>query len=272
MRLRNLKKYRSTVSNQCIVLEMVALFQGFICIALNILPNRYYSYPAGNHVIAFSLINEKKSDGNSRKSKGKSVPKGFGRKSETLDDLLQTFPTRRPEQTGNNQTCPCGVEEISYGNCCYPYHMKQKLPESPKRVLQSRYSAFVYRLIGYIIDSTHPSSRDYRNDKIAWAKDLHNNGMFDSVKFMKLNITKCEEFGRSDRSEEYIDFQVTLRSKEHAQQNQNFDSSSSIEKSASIQIQERSKFIEDNDTGSWLYASGVVRTLENEFDDIILNP
>lgn len=248
--------------------SVAILLIAFICCTTKVLPNsyRYYSSPNDNLVIAFSLTNGKRSNGNKIKS---NVPKGFGKKAKNLDELLQTFPTRRPEQTGNSQACPCGVEDISYGHCCYPYHMKLKLPESPKRVLQSRYSAFVYRMIGYIIDTTHPSCRDYRNDKIAWAKDLHSHGMFDSVEFMSLNITRCDEFQRTDSSEEFIDFQVTLHTKEKAQQMVSF---SKFEKSTLIQIQERSKFIKDNLTGSWLYASGVVRTLANGLDDIILNP
>jgi uncharacterized protein YchJ len=93
--------------------------------------------------------------------------------------------------------------------------------------------------------------------------------MFDSVEFMSLNITRCDEFQRTDSSEEFIDFQVILHTKEKAQQKVSF---SKFEKSKMIQIQERSKFIKDNLTGSWLYASGVVRTLANGLDDIILNP
>ncbi len=226
-----------------------------------------------NKVFALSIAKGKKSNGNKINNTGKRVqPKGFA-KTETLDDLLRTFPTRRPDQTNNKQQCPCGVEKVSYGDCCYPYHEKLKLPESPKRVLQSRYSAFVYRLIGYIIDTTHPSCRDYRDDKMSWAKDLNKNGLFESVDFMTLNITKCGGIEQLNSSEDYIDFEVTLRAKRTARQQSDLLSTSSSNESESVvRIQERSKFIKNNATGSWTYATGVVRSTTNGMEDLILNP
>ena len=219
----------------------------------------YYS-PSFSFAIALPLSNGKRSSGRNTNSNGNGATKGFAT-TETLNDLLLKYGSRRPEHTLNNQPCPCGVEEKSYANCCHPYHVKKKSPESPMRVLQSRYSAFVYRLIGYIIDTTHPSSRDYRNDKISWAKDLNKNGMFDSIEFISLNILKCEETGQTDS---YIDFQVTLREKNEQQQQQSAEP-------PPLRIQERSKFIKNNASGSWLYASGVVTTSANGFDNFILN-
>ena len=221
------------------------------------------------NAFALSVAKGKKSNGNKINNTGKRVqpPKGFA-KTETIDDLLRTFPSRRPDQTNHEQPCPCGVGNVSYRNCCYPYHEKLKLPETPKRVLQTRYSAFVYRLIGYIIDTTHPSCRDYRHDKLSWAKLLNKNGMFDSVDFMTLNITNCGEMEQQlmNRSEDYIDFEVTLRAKQNTRQ------SSDLGSESLVCIQERSKFIKNNTTGSWTYATGVVRSTTNGMEDLILNP
>ena len=235
------------------------------------LPNSNVSFPI--MVDGLSLSSEKKSAKNKINTGStvkRSPSKGFGRR-ETLDDLLRTYPTRRPEKTNNKQPCPCGVEEINYGDCCYPYHMKMKLPESPKRVLQSRYSAFVYRIIGYIIDTTHPSCRDYREDKISWAKDLNKNGMFDSVDFVSLNITKCGDIEKISRYEDFIEFRVILRAQMPTREDLP-SSSSSDECGSDVRIKERSKFILNNTTGGWLYASGVVRSSGNGMDELILNP
>ena len=220
-----------------------------------------------------ALSNEKKLSASRNKISREQPPKGFGR-TDALDDLLRTYPTRRPDHTDNNQPCPCGVGAMSYGDCCYPYHAKMKLPETPKRVLQSRYSAFVYRLIGYIIDTTHPSCRDYRNNKVSWANDLHRKGMFDSVDFVSLNITKCDESGyiTNLKSEDYIDFQVTLRAKvPPGQESSALSSSSTDESLPEVKIQERSKFILNNTTRGWLYASGVVRSTAIGIEEIVLN-
>jgi uncharacterized protein YchJ len=229
-------------------------------------------------VVGLSLANEKKTTGrkiNASSRVKKSTPKGFGR-AESIDDLLRTYPTRLPDQTDNKQPCPCGVEEISYGDCCYPYHMKTKLPESPIRVLQSRYSAFVYRLIGYIIDTTHPTCRDYCDDKISWAKDLNKKGMFDSVEFVSLNITNrtntnCTNAETISRSEDFVDFQVTLRSKLPTRQDLLSPTSTNGGSKSEIRIQERSQFIFNSSTGGWLYATGVVRSTGSGMDELILN-
>lgn len=245
----------------------------FVYITFVALPNN--NDFARSKVFALSVANGKKSNGNkinNNTGKRAQQPKGFA-KIETFDDLLRTFPTRRPDQTNNEQPCPCGVENVSYRDCCYPYHEKLKFPESPKRVLQSRYSAFVYRLISYIIDTTHPSCRDYRDDKISWAKDLNKNGMFDSVDFMTLNITNCGEIEQSNTSDDYIDFEVTLRAKRNArQQSDLLYTSNSNESESVVRIQERSKFIKNNATGCWTYATGVVRSTTNGMEDLILNP
>lgn len=61
----------------------------------------------------------------------------------------------------------------------------------------SRYSAFSYRIVDYVMESTHESCRDWRQDKVAWANDLDRSGMFDSFDFVKLVSLPdddCESF------------------------------------------------------------------------------
>ena len=158
--------------------------------------------------------------------------------------------------------CPCGGGGIgatitetgmdnnnykSYEECCAPYHRGDAYPESPRLLLQSRYSAFALRDIRYIIETTHPTNADWREDKVAWVKDLDRN-MFDNHDFVALHAG-LEEV--TSETEEYITFTVTLRGKEGSE----FDT-----KQKRI-IRERSKFLKDND-GRWLYASGELTMIQ----------
>lgn len=137
-----------------------------------------------------------------------------------------------------------------YSNCCAPYHKGDILPPTPLEVLRSRYSAFCYRNIGYIIESTHPSCRDFQEDRIAWAKSLNKNGMFDSYEFVNLNVVE-EEPGEE---EAHINFHVILRSNESGEE---------------TTVAEKSRFLKQD--GKWTYASGDVRSTDQGIDDIILN-
>ena len=98
-----------------------------------------------------------------------SNPKGFGAKPPTFDEVIATFKTRMG-QDAVKEKCPCGSGS-SYGDCCSPYHSGAKFPETPSDVLKTRYSAFCYRIIPYIISTTHPVCRDYSENKIKWAKE-----------------------------------------------------------------------------------------------------
>lgn len=183
-----------------------------------------------------------------------SSKKGFGAPAPTVEETAQTFKTRLPENP-DALLCPCGFGE-TYGNCCAPYHRKQKAPETPLRVLQSRYSAFAWRLVPYIIETTHRTCRDYRDNKVTWAKDLNRNGMFDSFTFVELQPGETE-FPEGKENEAYVDFRVRLKSNEG-------------EKKETI-IAEKSLFLKDPDSGSWSYASGEVRSGVEGLEDTILN-
>ncbi len=54
--------------------------------------------------------------------------------------------------------CPCGSGEI-YHDCCRPFHIGKANPETAEKLMRSRYSAFFFRLVDYLISSTHPDVR-----------------------------------------------------------------------------------------------------------------
>jgi SEC-C motif-containing protein len=198
---------------------------------------------------AAAFANKKKPSSSKKHKKSASNNKGFGRAPETLDQVVAAFPTRLPES--NSVPCPCQsactnstAPVLSYKDCCEPFHLGHTSCQTPERVLRSRYSAFCYRIVPYIISTTHSSSRDYQTDTIAWAKSLHKDGMIDSFLFQKLSILAS----RQEREDEaFIDFTVALQAR---------DGIFKLAGKTTV-ISETSKFVRDV-TGVWTYASGKV--------------
>ncbi len=112
---------------------------------------------------------------------------------------------------------------------------------------RSRYTAFSWRNIDYVMSTTHELCRDFRDDKVAWAKDLDKKGMFDSFDFIQLTPGE-EEMSQENENEGFVEFKVKLRAK---------DDSDYVAGQETV-ITERSKFIRDPNDGSWKYASGDV--------------
>ncbi|MEC5126812.1 YchJ family metal-binding protein [Verrucomicrobiales bacterium BCK34] len=54
--------------------------------------------------------------------------------------------------------CPC-KSWLPYGQCCMLYHHGKKKPETAEQLMRSRYSAYFFRLIDYLIETTHPDTR-----------------------------------------------------------------------------------------------------------------
>lgn len=110
-----------------------------------------------------------------------------------------------------------------------------------------------------MIATTHETCRDYREDKIAWAKQMNNGGMFDSFAFVRLEAGP--EVPGADENEGFIEFKVTLRAKENT--------ASDIVGQETV-ITENSRFLRDSE-GAWSYASGEVRSDVVGLDTIINN-
>ena len=54
--------------------------------------------------------------------------------------------------------CPC-KSRASYAACCMPFHYGRALPETAEQLMRSRYSAYFFRLVDYLVDTTHPETR-----------------------------------------------------------------------------------------------------------------
>jgi len=54
--------------------------------------------------------------------------------------------------------CPC-KSWLPYGECCMPFHYGRAKPETAEQLMRSRYSAYFFRLVDYLVETTHPDTR-----------------------------------------------------------------------------------------------------------------
>lgn len=53
------------------------------------------------------------------------------------------------------KNCPCGTGKL-YSQCCEPFHRGSQKPDSPEKLMRSRYSAYVVGNIDYIAKTNDP--------------------------------------------------------------------------------------------------------------------
>lgn len=240
----------------------------------------------------------KKKGGGNKKTTA-STNRGFGAPPPTLEETCRTFRTRLPKPDEEDFVpCPCQFTPLMkqqkqqpppqnvllYRDCCAPFHRSQKKCTTPTEVVRTRYSAFAYRLVPYIMETTHPTCRDYQDNKIAWAKDLNRAGMFDSFELNGLHIGP-EIYDANDDNNEDIDrpshsnratieIEVHMKARQEssrtAKENNDDDDPAAIAGQETI-IQEKSVFLRDSE-GVWSYASGDVRSQVAGLEDTRLNP
>ncbi len=68
------------------------------------------------------------------------------------------------------KNCPCHSGK-SYEACCAPFH-KGKRPATALELMRSRFSAYALNLPDYIIETTHPGSPGYFEDKAKWREEI----------------------------------------------------------------------------------------------------
>ncbi len=87
--------------------------------------------------------------------------------------------------------CPCGSGSM-YHDCCRPLHIGQSHAITAKQMMRSRYSAYFFRLVDYLVFSTHP---DKRGKSLAEEID---NGI-DDIKWRNLKIISTSQGGVDDK-------------------------------------------------------------------------
>ena len=126
--------------------------------------------------------------------------------------------------------CPCHSGK-PYKECCKPYHTKEALPETPEKLMRSRYSAYALNLPDYIIETTLEGSPAYNNNLLEWRPSI--TSFSKSTNFENLTIESTKIKG--DKGE--VTFHATLSSN-----------------GADVSFTELSLFEQIN--GKWFYAQG----------------
>lgn len=111
--------------------------------------------------------------------------------------------------------CPCGSEK-PYEACCEVYHKHHNAPTC-EALMRSRYSAFVFGLVDYLFETTHPSHRSktlkeeiaFTCKGLAWTGlsvlETWQGGLSDKVGKVSFRATFVQE-GREDVHVEHSRF------------------------------------------------------------------
>lgn len=72
-----------------------------------------------------------------------------------------------------SRLCPCH-SKLSYEKCCEPYHTGKKLPDTPERLMRTRYCAYAIAKVDYLIATTATEEREKldRADLLAYCKAM----------------------------------------------------------------------------------------------------
>jgi len=77
----------------------------------------------------------------------------YEKKSDGAD--VENHIPREREQS----LCPCKSRK-TYASCCLPFHQGKAKPETAEQLMRSRYSAYFFRLVDYLVETTHPDTRE----------------------------------------------------------------------------------------------------------------
>ena len=71
------------------------------------------------------------------------------------------------------QTCPCGSNK-PYALCCEPIIANKANAQTAEQLMRSRYTAFTFANINYLMNSHHPKTRPIKEKKdiLKWAKSV----------------------------------------------------------------------------------------------------
>jgi SEC-C motif-containing protein len=75
--------------------------------------------------------------------------------SQGTDERPEGWIPREREES----LCPCKSRQ-SYATCCMPFHYGRARCETAEQLMRSRFSAYFFRLVDYLVETTHPSTRE----------------------------------------------------------------------------------------------------------------
>lgn len=141
--------------------------------------------------------------------------------------------------------CKCRSGEF-YGDCCQPYHNGSQIPSNPTKLVRSRYSAYAYGIIPYIMSTTHPSHKEYaaeeqKSKMSLWTRNLNTYVKDYELLDLKFSNETRDSIVSSDAEMTTVAFQARLQRK-------------TMDYPIQI-IDELSTFLKDKKSNCWLYAS-----------------
>lgn len=111
----------------------------------------------------------------------------------------------------SHNACPCGNQK-TFGECCEPFLMGIRFPETAEELMRSRYSAYVTKNFSYILETTSPKFRKYYNPKsiLEWASNstwISLEILASSEKQVRFVATYLDETGQLTRHTEDSQFE-----------------------------------------------------------------
>ena len=88
--------------------------------------------------------------------------------------------------------CPC-KSKLTYAKCCLPFHYGRAQPETAEQLMRARYSAYFFRRVDYLVETTHPDTK---------SKTLHHeleDTIYD-VNWSFLTIISTSQGGKKDKN------------------------------------------------------------------------
>jgi len=140
------------------------------------------------------------------------------------------------------ESCACGSRE-SYGDCCLPILEDSNAAKAamPVQLLKARYTAYTKELVDFIMDTTHPSAGDWRDDRERWSAELKD--FCRCVRFEKMDVLQHRVVSESVEMVTFAARMVVLEDLLRPELVQ------------TKEFTERSKFVKEAD-GRWYYAGG----------------
>lgn len=87
--------------------------------------------------------------------------------------------------------CPCKSTAL-YSECCGPLHKGKAKAKTAEQLMRSRYSAYFFRMADYLVETTHPDTRE-KGLRAELLKTLH------QVNWSFLNILKTSKGQPEDK-------------------------------------------------------------------------
>ena len=88
-----------------------------------------------------------------------------------------------------NSKCKC-FSGKEYQYCCEPFH-EGILPSTALELMRSRYSAYAYGLVDYIMETTHPENEHFKMDDLNWRNEIIS--FCNNFQFLGLSILDSAE-------------------------------------------------------------------------------